>query len=487
MPTARRTTAPFSISQSFSLSVVVVAAALAGAGAIGCSAAGDSSDDSLTNDLHGSRRGRNASTPAAPSSPSDAGATSPSPAPSAPSDAGASAPSAAACARAAISCAGNGTTDDTSCLQTLISNAATSGGSVILPGAKSFKVSRSLEVPAGVSLEGCGATITLGQPGVVLHVTGSNVAIADVHLVYTANVEMGGLVDLGPGVSNVSVTGSHLEGAKGVAGVQINNVDISNVTISGNEMNNLIFGVLFNTTNWPSSSLGTLSHHPHDVVIDNNDIHDVTGDAIEVNSAVYAFAPYNSGKPGVAAHDIRISNNRLQASLSTNSSGGFCVGIAGGFNIDVTGNTMTHCKWQGVHLEDTANNIAVIGNTIDTVVGPKPSDQSSWGADDSSGVILLNVSAIAVLDNVIKNVPGAGVELSWNGTEFDHDVTIAQNTVTSAHYGFLAGGEQGQNLSTVIGPASYRGVSYGGNTANACTTPVQVYGQGTTVTGNTNF
>jgi polygalacturonase len=212
-------------------------------------------------------------------------------------------------------CAGDGTQDDTSCIQNAITTAASAGGSLTFPENKTYTISKRLRIPSNFSLNGSNSKIQLKSPEIMLSIDGSNVTILNLQLDYQATSMYAGIIDFGPDVSNVIISGCQMTGREAVAAIHLNNPRISNVTIRGNTMRGMYYGVLVNTTNplWTKETLSVLGNHTHAITIEGNTISDVRGDGIEVNTAVLLYQPYNSGTVGVAANDIKIASNIISA------------------------------------------------------------------------------------------------------------------------------------------------------------------------------
>jgi hypothetical protein len=132
----------------------------------------------------------------------------------------------------AAACAGNGSTDDTSCLQRAIDSAHAAGKPLTIPATSSYyKISGPLHVTTSIIGTGGMPTIqtaTTGsgydERGAVLQLTGSNLWIENLHLVgtYGGGGNTTGAQSAGPNisignVSGVTIVGNHMEGAQGDA------------------------------------------------------------------------------------------------------------------------------------------------------------------------------------------------------------------------------------------------------------------------------
>ena len=74
-----------------------------------------------------------------------------------------------------------------------------------------------------------------------------------------------------------------------------------------------------------------------------------------------------------------------------------------------------------------AFNVAIVNNTMTHIIGPKPGDVSQWAASDSSGIIMLSVNHISVMNNRINDVAGTGVELNvWMGMPHGFQASVGR-------------------------------------------------------------
>ncbi len=380
-------------------------------------------------------------------------------------------------------CVGDGSSDDTACLQAAIDAAP---GQLTLPGGASYRLSKHLYVPGPFVLEGNRSTLLLDTPEILLLLAGSGVTVRGFDLVYSANSSYAGLIDLVPATKDVTIEDCSFSGTWALAGVHLDNPDIESVRILDSSFDGLIYGVLTNTTQFSPSDLVDPEKHLFDLTIDGNTMTELSGDGVEINSPVLLYAPYNSGTPGVAAHGISIKNNTIRAPHSDRIERGFCIGIAGATDVVIEGNVLEDCKWQGIHLEDKAADLLIVDNQIRRVVGNEPDDATGW-TTARSGILLLDVDRVDIFRNSIESVVDVGVELSYDGTHFVRQVRVAETSVTGAgSYGFFAGGLAGQPLASSFGPV----LTYAGNSASDCVAgPIFVAPgtEGVTVTGNVNF
>jgi hypothetical protein len=121
---------------------------------------------------------------------------------------------------------------------------------------------------------------------------------------------------------------------------------------------------------------------------------------------------------------------------------GFCVGIAGAHDIDVSNNDCI--SWhEGVHIEDRAYNIKVVGNSITT------DDHTGTGAQ--AAIQIIDGHHMVIAKNTIKDASRDGIHLDYDPTHQASDIEITQNEITGCgRYGlFIAGGSIGPMNSKI--------------------------------------
>lgn len=246
-------------------------------------------------------------------------------------------------------CKGDGVSDDTTCLQSAL-DATLGPRQVSLPSGKTYMISKRLSLSSNLTLDGNNSRIVLKIPEIMLYLSGSNIQVKNIALDYQATSGFSGVIDFARNTNSVTISGVHISGAKAIAGVHINNPGLHDITIQDSIIENTIYGILTNTTNFSSSELRVLSNHPYNLIFQRNQILNVSGDGVEINSPIFNYTPYNSGILGVAAHDIQITSNTITAPNSNSAVAGFCIGIAGANKVNVVGNSVSNCKWQFVHI-----------------------------------------------------------------------------------------------------------------------------------------
>jgi hypothetical protein len=343
-------------------------------------------------------------------------------------------------ALAATSCGSVTTGDDTACLEAAFS----SGPKVSFDARRAYNISKPLIIGDGVTLNGNGATITSDAPIGVLVVRGSHLAIRDLNVQSRAGGSTLNRVGImfAPGASDVLLTNSTVSGRFGIA-IMITGGQHQRIKLVRNVVDprggSIGYGILVNALNLGSNA------YPRDITISNNTVTNVSSDAIEINSPVAD----RKGYPDTVSNVV-IQNNTLSAPNATGFAAGFCVGIAGAYNVQVKGNRMSDCKWQGVHIEDHAERIDIVNNVIAGTIGPK-AGESGWKLY-SSGVFALNSRNIRLLGNTISNSYSKGIEMGFNPGGMNSKVTIAGNTIAnSGASGILFSGNVGADVQSTIG------------------------------------
>ena len=362
-------------------------------------------------------------------------------------------------------CDASGKADATQCLQSVLNSANLR--TIAFPKNGKFLITASLIVSGGKTLIGNGAEID-ANVGLfsLLRIKGSSVNVSGLRFKSgEGRVESG--IWLMSGASDVTLSGNFINGP--VRGMLIGgpgDINISKITISNNIIDGggaMRFGILLNSRKASETSASiTADQYPQHIVINKNRIFDVAGDAIEINSPVAEGrgATVGSGRAKVAAHDINIADNILRAPFSKTRDAGFCIGVAGAYDVVISRNVMSQCKWQGVHIEDSATNVTIANNRIDTTIGPQTTDDKSCyvngsagcGALTSDGILVLNSNDISILSNTVMHAHNNGIDLGWNSWGVNHGVAVAGNKITdSGDYGISALGYT-KGFSATIGP-----------------------------------
>jgi hypothetical protein len=258
------------------------------------------------------------------------------------------------------------------------------------------------------------------------------------------------LIVLGAHSSRISLVRNHLHSSNHAHGVLIDAPDIHGVTIENNAFDDVGYGILQNVR---AADLT-------DVSIDGNTFLNVWGDAIELNDPVTSNC-CGAQLTDVRASGVTIKHNKFRVPKHAGShvGAGFCVGIAGAYNIEISDNDCV--AWnEGVHVEDRAHNIKILGNSITT--------DDHDGNLEQSAIWIIDGQHMTVAQNKIKNAAGDGIHLTYDATHQPSDIEIAGNEVTGCgRYGlFIAGGSLGPMNSSIHD-----------NTVSGCAVPVFLTGK----------
>jgi Right handed beta helix region len=384
----------------------------------------------------------------------------------------------AACSSTApnVTCVGDGVTDDTACLAHALSG---SGSEIVLPGGKTYLVSGALGVTSGKSLVGNGSTILSDGAAPILSLGGTSTTVCGVFVVQMGTAADAPLVGVSAGATGIAFTNGGVAGT-GPIGLYIEpGGPTGPVLVQGNVFKGTHYPILLNAGNQGTS----LTNYQHDITIDRNSFTGAGVDAIEINSPVFNLAE-GSQVPGIAVYNVAITNN------SMSQQGEFGIGFAGGTNsilcgnvIDNTGSPPGSANIQGIHIEDRAANVKVIGNRISHTDGT---------ATFHSAIEVLQSNHIYLFDNVIEDTTaGSGIELGWDpkGGHNDHCFVSGNHVAGSGVYGIDVGGLHDAGVDTLIGPSG----GFGGNVTVDSGMPGNQKGQGSiyatpgngiTVTGN---
>jgi hypothetical protein len=375
-----------------------------------------------------------------------------------------------------VVCVGDGVADDTTCLADALSG---SGSEVVLPAGKTYLVSGALGVTTGKSLVGNGSTILSQGAAPVLTLSGSSAAVCGVFVVQSGTSANAPLVGISAGAKGIAFTNGGVTGT-GPIGIYIEpGGPTGPVLLQSNVFHGTHYPILLNASNQGSS----LANYQHDITIDRNTFTGAEVDAIEINSPVFNLAE-GSQIAGIAVYNVTISNN------SMSQQGEFGIGFAGGTDSILCGNTVDHTgtppgssNVQGIHIEDRASNLKVVGNSISHTDGT---------ASFHSGIEVLQSNHIYLYGNLVETTSaGSGIELSWDpkGNHDDHCFVAGNHISNSGAFGINVGGLHDAGVDTLIGPNG----AYGGNVTVDSGMPGNQKGQGSiqatpgngiTVTGN---
>jgi hypothetical protein len=167
-----------------------------------------------------------------------------------------------------------------------------------------------------------------------------------------------------------------------------------------------------------------------------------------------------SQTPGIAVQNIAITNNLMT------DSGEFGVGLAGGINSIISGNTISYTgvpsgssNVQGIHIEDYASNVVVLGNTI--------SNTATGSYHDP--VYVTQSDHIHIYENTI-NLPG-DIGITLYGNNSNGGSVVAGNTISNSPDDAIY---IGYSVLTYVGPLQ----GYSGNVTQSSAQPGNQTGQG---------
>jgi len=323
------------------------------------------------------------------------------------------------------------------------------GGTVHLGTA--YQLTHTLIIPSNTRIT-CDAGVSLSDlPGLkldsLLLIRGQGVSIEGCDI-YSNSAHV--IMVLGAQSSGVSLIHNHLHSFNHAHGILIDAPNIHGVKIDNNAIDDVQYGILQNV------HAADLT----DVSIDDNTFSNIWADAIELNN------PVTNDCCGIRLTDVRASgvairHNKFRVPKHAGSSAGagFCVGVAGAHDIDILDNDCI--AWNaGVHVEDRAYNIKILGNFISTYDHEKNGEQAAICINDGQNITLTQ--------NKIKNTAGDGIFISYDATHQASNIEIAGNEITGCgRYGlFIAGGSLGPMNSRVHD-----------NTVSGCAVPVFLAGK----------
>ncbi len=323
------------------------------------------------------------------------------------------------------------------------------GGTVHLGTA--YQLTHTLIIPSNTRIT-CDAGVSLSDlPGLkldsLLLIRGQGVSIEGCDI-YSNSAHV--IMVLGAQSSGVSLIHNHLHSFNHAHGILIDAPNIHGVKIDNNAIDDVQYGILQNV------HAADLT----DVSIDGNTFSNIWADAIELNN------PVTNDCCGIRLTDVRASgvairHNKFRVPKHAGSSAGagFCVGVAGAHDIDILDNDCI--AWNaGVHVEDRAYNIKILGNLISTDDHEKNGEQAAIWINDGQNITLAQ--------NKIKNTAGDGIFISYDATHQASNIEIAGNEITGCgRYGlFIAGGSLGPMNSRVHD-----------NTVSGCAVPVFLAGK----------
>jgi hypothetical protein len=332
------------------------------------------------------------------------------------------------------------------------------GGEVHLRTA--YQLGHTLVIPSNTHIT-CEAGAVLfdspaGKLGSVLQVKGSGISIEGCDIYANS---AGVIINLAAHSSGISLVRNHLHSFDHAHGVLIDAPDIHGVKINNNTFDEVGYGILQNV------HAADLT----DVTVDGNSFSNVWADAIELNDPVTVNC-CGIQLTDVRASGITIKHNKFRVSkhADSNAGAGFCVGVAGAHDIEISDNDCV--AWnQGMHIEDRAYNIKILGNSITT------DDHGSNG--EQSAIWIIDGQHMTIAKNQIQDAGGDGIHLTFDPTHQASDVEITGNKIAGCGRNglFIAGGS--------LGPMNTR---IHDNTVSRCPVPVFLAGNLKTLSFHSN-
>lgn len=274
-------------------------------------------------------------------------------------------------------------------------SAAGTGGTVHIPADVSLTLSSAATV-TGRTISGNGVINGVDGLTSLINLGGQGAALRGL----TLRVDGPAVVNFTGSTVDATVEGCHIGGVSAApVGIQINATGISGTRIIDNTISQVSYGVL---TNSAATDLT-------DLRITGNTIKDaIFSDAIELN---------HPGDPYVGVSHVYIAGNTLAVEDGSGDSSGFGLGIAGATYVVAIGNTFGPCRVQGIHIEDDAAHIVVIGNTMNSPAG---------------GIRVTDGDFITIADNAINSPAGTGIAIVQGSSTQPTRYVVRGNTIRNA-------------------------------------------------------
>jgi hypothetical protein len=241
------------------------------------------------------------------------------------------------------------------------------------------------------------------------------------------------IVAIGGHSSGISIARNHIHSVNHAHGILLDAPDIHGIKITGNAVTDVGYGILQNV------HAADLT----DVTIDGNSFSNVWADGVELNDPVTVnCCGIQLTNVRASAVTIRHNNFSIPKHPGSNAGAGFCVGVAGAYDIEISDNECV--AWnEGIHVEDRAYNIKILRNTVTT--------DDKDGHSDQSAIWIIDGQHMAISGNTIKNAVGDGIHLTYDPTHQTSDIEISENKITGCgRYGlFIAGGSLGPMNSEI--------------------------------------
>src|SRR6266403_729915 len=339
-----------------------------------------------------------------------------------------------------------------------IDHLVSKGGEVRLRTA--YQLGHTLVIPSNTHIT-CEAGASLfdnpsAKVGSVLQIKGSGISIEGCDI-YANRAPV--LISFAAHSSAVSLVRNRLHSIDRAHGVLIDAPDIHGLKIDNNTFDHVGYGILQNVR---AADLT-------DVTIDGNTFSNVWADAIELNDPVTVNC-CGIQLTDVRASGIAIRHNKFRVPKHADSNvvAGFCVGVAGAHDIEISDNDCV--AWnEGVHVEDRAYNIRILDNSITT------DDHETKG--EQSAIWIIDGQHMTIARNNIQDAAGDGIHITFDPTHQASDIEITDNKIAGCGGNglFIAGGS--------LGPMNTR---VHDNMVSRCAVPVHLAGSLKTLSFHSN-
>lgn len=309
----------------------------------------------------------------------------------------------------------------------------------------------TLSVPDGVTLSAEGATLRAATGQVnLLNLTGNN-TIRGLRIVNNQTSGCIG-VNLSANAKNILIEANIFECEAGFAmqGVSVNALGVTDVQVLRNQFINTRYGFLSNANAEDFSRC----------VISDNLMRGIKADGIELNHPIHLTGLGSTPRPLPAyqsGRDITISGNVIEGDPASDQPICLGIGIAGATNVSVSGNVVKSFRGRGIHIEDEARHISVVGNVVDgTSANPLSTDSDGihiLGGQDIivSGNTVLNANDngihcvagagysdgefatprnVIITGNIVRGAGATGIKLAGSSSTYDNNYMVQDNIIT---------------------------------------------------------
>lgn len=246
---------------------------------------------------------------------------------------------------------GDGSTDDLAAVRNAYTTAAASGKPLYFPDG-TYLVKTTSTFSAVINVTTAGVRI-IGSGKATLKAHGSSASGIRLIQVGADDVQIDGLGIDPNGVSNG--TGVYISGASRTT---VRNCRITNPRSGGVHIVGGVFDLLVTGNQVTGAAYGVLANDP------------ATGGRWSFTNNVLRGAGSNDGDgieincPTTGITDVLIADNLISNYQAINQNGGFGIGLANVQRATISGNHVSGCSRNGIHLEDGAADVTITGNTV---------------------------------------------------------------------------------------------------------------------------